>query len=64
MTSEEICLPCAIIPLMMPPRCLHPRLFAATVALPPNLIKDDDDHASTHQGFFLLLTMTALNFIL
>ena len=31
---------------------------------PTKLITDDDDHASTHQGFFLLLTMTAVNFIL
>lgn len=31
---------------------------------PLNLILDDEDHASTHQGFFLLLTMTALNFLL
>jgi hypothetical protein len=30
----------------------------------PNLIQDDDDHASTHQGFILVLTMTALNFLL
>jgi hypothetical protein len=31
---------------------------------PPSLILDDDDHASTHQGVFLVLTMTALNFLL
>ena len=30
----------------------------------PDLIQDDDDHASTHQGVFLVLTMTALNFLL
>ena len=30
----------------------------------PNLIQDDDDHASTNQGLFILLTMTALNFLL
>ena len=30
---------------------------------PPDLIEDDDDHASTHQGFILVLTVTALNFL-
>ena len=31
---------------------------------PPDLIEDDDDHASTHQCFILVLTVTALNFLL
>ena len=31
---------------------------------PPKLVLDDDDHASTHQGVFLVLTMAALNFLL
>ena len=31
---------------------------------PPSLIQEDDDHASTHQGFVLVLTMTTLNFLL
>ena len=31
---------------------------------PPSLILDDDDHASTHHGCFLVLTLTALNFLL
>ena len=31
---------------------------------PPSLIQDDDDHASTPLSVFLLLTMTALNFLL
>tara|TARA_B110000003_G_scaffold151518_1_gene152340 strand:+ start:1517 stop:1822 length:306 start_codon:yes stop_codon:yes gene_type:complete len=30
---------------------------------PPSLILDADDHA-THQGFFLVLAITALNFLL
>ena len=30
----------------------------------PDLIQDDDDRASTHQGVFLVLTMAALNFLL
>ena len=30
----------------------------------PDLIQDKDDHACTHQGVFLVLTMTALNFLL
>ncbi len=27
-------------------------------------LSDEDDHASTYQSFFLLLMMTALNFLL
>ena len=30
----------------------------------PNLIQDDEDHASTNRGLFILLTVTALNFLL
>ena len=31
---------------------------------PPSLIQDDDDHAPTSLSIFLLLMMTALNFLL
>ena len=31
---------------------------------PPNLIKDDDDHVPAAHGLIILLTVTALNFLL
>ena len=44
---------------------------AEAIATPPppappaaDLVKDVTSHASTHKGFFLVLTMTALNFLL